>query len=165
MCVQYVFVYVVIIFCSGLWKTSNIWLLVSHSSTELVPKGWGEGADKETNGRPAGRSANQMWLGIFLWQLCHQTSTETDTLLQNTGHRGQANVAGHNLSRMFPRFQAAWQPVEAVINSPSVSIWMPESQLKERLIESASGTSWTGTQMNCAWGWGCGRRGEGIRVK
>lgn len=53
--------------------------------------------------------------------------------------------------RMIPRLQTVWRPTGAVINSPSVSVWMPESQLKENLIESASGSSWTGTQMKSAW--------------
>lgn len=65
---------------------------------------------------------------------------------------------------MFPRLQTVWKPTGAVINSPSVSVWMPESQLKENLIESASGPSWTGTQMNCAWGLMAGKEKRAWRL-
>lgn len=63
---------------------------------------------------------------------------------------------------IFPRFLQLQTSRAIVISSPSVSIWMPESQLRLRLIESAPGPSHAGTQMSSAWGgeeWRDGGRG------
>ncbi len=63
---------------------------------------------------------------------------------------------------IFPRFLQLQTSRAIVIISPSVSIWMPESQLRLRLIESAPGPSHAGTQMSSAWGgeeWRDGGRG------
>lgn len=63
---------------------------------------------------------------------------------------------------IFPPFLQLQTSGAIVISSPSVSIWMPESQLRLRLIESAPGPSHAGTQMSSAWGgeeWRDGGRG------
>lgn len=53
---------------------------------------------------------------------------------------------------IFPGFLQLQTSRAIVISSPSVSIWMPESQLRLRLIESAPGPSHAGTQMSSARG-------------
>lgn len=63
---------------------------------------------------------------------------------------------------ILPRFLQLQTSRAIVISSTSVSIWMPESQLRLRLIESAPGPSHAGTQMSSAWGgeeWRDGGRG------
>lgn len=66
------------------------------------------------------------------------------------------------LHLIFPRPLELQTSRAIVISSTSVSIWMPESQLRLRLIESAPGPSHAGTQMSSAWGgkeWRDGGRG------
>lgn len=88
-------------------------------------------------------------------QLCYQTTKHT--------HMEKRRPTLPPVLRMFPRLQTVWGPTGPVINSPSVSVWMPESQLKN-LTKSASGPSQTGTQMNCALGWMAGKRRRAWRL-
>lgn len=90
---------------------------------------------------------------VFLWvQSLHQTSSvdkEMNGILRVGPHSNCDHVfftaLSNNQNRhvenwvdfasiflgMFPRLQTEQRLTGAVINSPSVSVWMPESQLKE----------------------------------